>query len=162
MVVFVDGLPQKDQYRIFKIRWPRPPLNPPLGKGGQLIIPPPLQGGVRQQAGGGNDPAMIYEVIARRLKHAEWPMPEVMLIDGGPTQLRAALSARSQIHPLPAIKIVSLAKREEELYLSPHTTPIKIKQSSESLYSLLTHIRDESHRFAISHYRRAHRKIFTH
>lgn len=146
MVVFVDGFPQTDQYRIYKIR---------------ASSFPSKSNGYNLSAGKSDDPRMIGQVIERRLKHHEWSYPNVILIDGGPTQLSAALKAynssngrRTSIQ----IKIVSLAKREEELYLSPHQKPIKIKESSESLYSLLTHIRNEAHRFAIKYYRKEHKK----
>jgi excinuclease ABC subunit C len=133
MVVFVDGLPKKDEYRIFKINT------------------------VHQS----DDPRMIEETVSRRLAHPEWSYPEVILIDGGKTQLNAALSAKSKskISKLKNIKIVSLAKREEELHIPSKPLPVRLKKSSESLYSLITHIRNESHRFAISHYRKRHRKI---
>ena len=130
MVVFYDGMPKKDDYRIFKIR---------------TVL-------------GSDDPRMIHEMISRRLRHPEWQYPDVMLIDGGPTQLSAALSALGR-PTSKLIKVVSLAKREEELFLSPRQiSPIKLKQSSESLYAMLTHIRNEAHRFAIKHYRKSHRK----
>ncbi len=128
MVVFIDGMPATDEYRIFKIK----------------TVP------------GSDDPRMMFETITRRLNHPEWSYPEVMVIDGGPTQLTAALSAWSQSEKAPNLKIVSLAKREEELYLSPRQKPISLKSSSESLFQMLTHIRNEAHRFGIKHYRKAH------
>jgi excinuclease ABC subunit C len=130
MVVFVDGLPQTDQYRIFKIK----------------TVPE------------SDDPRMMHETISRRLVHPEWPYPDVMVIDGGPTQLKFALIAWSQSEKAPNLKIISLAKREEELYLSPRQKPINLKASSESLFQMLTHIRNEAHRFGIKHYRKAHTK----
>ncbi|MEK9175802.1 MAG: GIY-YIG nuclease family protein, partial [Patescibacteria group bacterium] len=128
---WVDFGPSQKDYRIFKIR----------------------------SVAGANDPAMIHEIISRRLKHSEWQYPNVILIDGGPTQLNAAIKAYSSSlgrRTSKLVKIVSLAKCEEALYLSLHQKPIKIKESSESLYSLLTHIRNEAHRFAIKYYRNLH------
>lgn len=133
MVVLVDGMPATDEYRIFKIK----------------TVPE------------SDDPRMMNETISRRLNHPEWAYPDVMVIDGGPTQLKAALIAWSQSEKAPTLKIVSLAKREEELYLSPHQKPIHLKSSSESLFQMLTHIRDEAHRFGIKHYRKAHRQKLT-
>lgn len=180
MVVFVDGLPAKDQYRIFRIK---------------MLANPPMD--VRRPFAKTNsdDPAMMHETITRRLHHPEWQFPDVMLIDGGPTQLQAALRATKtsyfssrrrsprynttiqqeervdekrknlcagkdarKISDFELPIVVSLAKREEKLYLSPTKAPIKLKESSTSLLNLLTHIRNESHRFAIKHYRKAHRK----
>ena len=156
MVVFIDGIPAKNQYRIFKI-------NLDVGHPSYLDV---------QRPSGGNDPAMIREVIARRLKHQEWPYPDVMLIDGGRAQFSAAQTAlgnRIAKWQSDCPKIISLAKparrgsgREEELYISTRKPPMRIKQSSLSLYHLLTHIRDEAHRFAIKHYRKAHRKNVLH
>ena len=66
MVVFIDGLPQKNEYRIFKIK---------------TIV-------------GSDDPSMIKEVISRRFNHPEWPYPDAILIDGGKAQLNAAMVAQ--------------------------------------------------------------------
>jgi len=67
MVVFVDGVPDKSQYRKFKIRMKNEP----------------------------NDIAMLSEIISRRLNNTQWPYPEVMLIDGGIAQLNIAIKAKS-------------------------------------------------------------------
>ena len=161
MVVFVDGVPAKDQYRIFKIRGKELALSPtyPTSSFGRAL---------QEEVFGGNDPAMIREVISRRLQHTEWPCPDVMLIDGGKAQLNAAQAAlgnRIAKWQSDCPKIISLAKsarqgggREEELYISGHKKPLKLKNVSVSLYHLLTHIRDEAHRFALKYYRKAHRK----
>ncbi|OGD63901.1 hypothetical protein A2160_01605 [Candidatus Beckwithbacteria bacterium RBG_13_42_9] len=88
MVAFVNGMPDSSQYRRFKIRLPALP----------------------------NDPAMISHALARRLKHREWPLPDLILIDGGKTQLSRCQKVINQ--PL-KIKLVGLAKREETLILPP-------------------------------------------
>ncbi len=117
MAVFEEGMPAKSRYRKFIIR----------------------------HVAGINDPAMIHEVLARRLRHTEWPLPDFILIDGGKPQLNAALLALKDI----AIKIGALAKREEELYL-PNKKPVALKTAPPPLLHLLQHLRNEAHRFAIS------------
>ena len=131
MVVFTDGMPDKDEYRKFKIK----------------------------TISGANDPAMINEVIRRRLTHPEWPRPNVMLIDGGKTQLAAALSARkgARLGEEKDMKIISIAKREEELYIPGRSQPLKLQRMPIYLLHLIQQIRDEAHRFAISYYRKVHR-----
>ena len=127
MVVFTDGKPDKNEYRKFRIRMPNRP----------------------------NDTAMIREIISRRLNHPEWPYPDIMLIDGGKGQLNAALSIfrLAMSKDLTDIKIVSLAKREEELYL-PNGKIIKLKEGPPPLLHLLQHLRNEAHRFAITYHRK--------
>src|SRR3989344_252700 len=80
MVVFVDGLPDKSQYRKFKIKY-----------SGEIS----------------DDPRMMAEILARRVKHAEWPMPNLIIVDGGITQLNAARSVLPKNQP-----VISLAKKE--------------------------------------------------
>lgn len=129
MVVFVDGLPAKNDYRRFKIRMPARP----------------------------NDVAMIREMITRRLAHREWPLPSVMVIDGGKAQLNVALTATRHVKK---IRVVALAKREEELYLSSNTI-LKLKESSPALLHLMQAVRNEAHRFALSyHHKRRTKTLF--
>ncbi|MFA6304486.1 MAG: excinuclease ABC subunit UvrC [Patescibacteria group bacterium] len=128
MVVLTNGEPDNSSYRRFKIK---------------TVI-------------GANDPAMIAEVIKRRL-HNDWPKPDLILIDGGPTQLNAAVRELKKAgFKLP---IVSLAKREEEIYLPNEAIPIKLPKFSSGL-QLLQRIRDEAHRFAITYYRKLHSKKY--
>ena len=126
MVVLTDGEIDKSQYRKFKIKTIK----------------------------GANDPAMIAEVIKRRLKN-NWPKPDLLLIDGGPTQLNAANKELAQTGL--KLAIASLAKREEEIYLPNEAVPIRLPKFSPTL-QLLQKIRDEAHRFAIAYYRKLHSK----
>ena len=129
MVAFIDGQSDKSQYRRFKIK----------------------------TVFGANDPAMIGEVIKRRFRHPDWLVPDLILIDGGPTQLNAAgRELKKSSFKLP---IISLAKREEEIYLSDEAVPIRLPKFSPAL-QLLQRIRDEAHRFAINYYRRLHSKTY--
>jgi len=104
---------------------------------------------------GANDPAMMSEVISRRLEHKEWPRPDLILLDGGLPQL----SAISKLFKIKNIKIplAALAKKEEEIYIPRHSLPIRLPKNSPVLFTLQA-IRDEAHRFAISHYRLRHKK----
>ena len=129
MVVLTDGEIDKSQYRKFKIKTVK----------------------------GSNDPAMIAEVIKRRLRN-DWPKPDLMLIDGGPTQLNAAYKELSKAKL--KLAIASLAKRNEEIYLPNEAIPIKLPKFSPAL-QLLQMIRDEAHRFAITYYRKLHSKNLT-
>jgi len=126
MVVLTDGEIDKNQYRKFKIKTVK----------------------------GSNDPAMIAEVIKRRLRN-DWTKPDLILIDGGPTQLNAA--TKELRHAKLKLAIASLAKRDEEIYLPNEAIPIKLPKFSPAL-QLLQKIRDEAHRFAITYYHKLHSK----
>ena len=105
---------------------------------------------------GANDVAMIREVLKRRFKHPEWSYPDLMLIDGGKTQLSAA---KFIIHDSKfMIPIIALAKREEEIYTEYSGNPLGISRLPQSLRLIFQHIRDEAHRFAIFYYRYLHEK----
>jgi excinuclease ABC subunit C len=124
LVKFIDGRPFKNGYRRFKIK----------------------------QVKGIDDYAMISEVVERRYKYAirgEELWPDVILIDGGKGQLNAANRTLKKMNA-PDVKILSLAKRDEEIYTQNSDTPLKLPRNSPAL-KLLQYIRDESHRFA-QHY----------
>ncbi len=124
VVQFIDGLPFKHGYRRYKIR----------------------------TVEGVDDFASMREVVSRRLrslkKHGD-SFPDILLIDGGKGQLNAALEAMRAIDVEPPMTI-SLAKREEEIYLPGEAEPKKLSRHSYAL-RLLQYVRDESHRFA-QHY----------
>ncbi len=139
MVVFMNGLADKSQYRKFRIR----------------MAPPP---------GGGHDTDMHREVLGRRLKHPEWPYPDLIVIDGGKGQLNAAfgviheLKAKSQ--KLKAPLVTALAKREEILFTERGQT-IHLWRQDPALLHLFQRIRDESHRFARAYHHKLREKSFT-
>jgi len=124
LVQFLDGLPFKPGYRRYKIR------------------------GVD----GVDDFRSIHEVVARRFKRlsdSSEVFPDILLIDGGKGQLNAAMAAfRDQKIEPPTV--ISLAKREEEVYRPGESEPIRLSRHSFAL-RLLQYVRDESHRFA-QHY----------
>lgn len=120
MVVFTDGCPDRDNYRMFKIKTVK----------------------------GVSDVDMLKEVIHRRLQHHEWQFPDLMVIDGGKPQLNAVMSVISkEAQPL-ARRVVALAKREEELYSPHHLHTIRIDSLPTETGFFFQRIRDESHRFA--------------
>ncbi|HXL06641.1 MAG TPA: excinuclease ABC subunit UvrC [Gemmatimonadales bacterium] len=125
LVWFEAGRPKKAEYRRFRIR------------------------GAPQ-----DDFAAVHEVVTRyltRRRAEDKPLPDLMVIDGGKGQLGAALDAarRAGLEQLP---IVSLAKREEEIYQPGQAEPLRLSRRSPSL-KLLQRARDEAHRFAVSYSR---------
>ncbi len=154
MVVFEDGLPRKGEYRRFVIR----------GVDGQ------------------NDVAAMHEVITRRFKRLlddrasmtatiqadpdDGPLlidpttgaprkfayaPALIVVDGGPPQVAAAAEAMAELG-ITDIALCGLAKRLEEVWLPDQEDPVILPRTSEGLY-LLQRLRDEAHRFAITHHR---------
>ena len=121
---FIDGLPFKPGYRRFKI----------------------------QNVKGIDDFRSIHEVVSRRyqrLYDEQDVFPDILLIDGGKGQLSAAVSAFESLQIEPPV-LLSIAKREEELFRPGQTEPIKLSRHSFAL-RLLQYVRDEAHRFA-QHY----------
>ncbi|MFL5490042.1 MAG: excinuclease ABC subunit UvrC [Gemmatimonadales bacterium] len=134
LVWFEAGRPRKSEYRKFKIR------------------------GAGQQ----DDYAAIQEVLTRyftRRKEEQLPVPDLIVIDGGKGQLSAAVTAVEQLG-FPELPIISLAKREEEVFLPGRTESLRLPRRSPSL-RLLQRARDEAHRFGLAYNRkrRAQRTI---
>ncbi len=133
LVQFIDGLPFKPGYRRYRIR----------------------------AVEGIDDFRSIHEVVSRRfrrLQDQDEVFPDVLLIDGGPGQLSAAVAAfrEQQIEPP---TLLSLAKREEEIYLPGAAEPLRLSRHAFAL-RLLQYVRDEAHRFA-QHYHHILRKKTT-
>jgi excinuclease ABC subunit C len=124
LVQFIDGLPFKPGYRRYKIR----------------------------AVDGVDDFASIHEVVSRRYRRLTDQcemFPDLLLIDGGKGQLNAALDAfRNQLVEPPVV--ISLAKRDEELFLPDQPEPLRLSRHAYAL-RLLQYVRDEAHRFA-QHY----------
>ncbi|MBI3334881.1 MAG: UvrB/UvrC motif-containing protein [Candidatus Portnoybacteria bacterium] len=104
---------------------------------------------------GANDPAMLEEVIKRRLKHLDWPLADLLLIDGGISQRNAALKVIT-LHRGKQPLVWSIAKGEETLYTAKGKMRLGDLLREEA--NTLRAVRDEAHRFAISYYRKLHRK----
>ncbi|MDQ7013074.1 MAG: excinuclease ABC subunit UvrC [Planctomycetota bacterium] len=124
-VCFVDGKPFKNEYRRYRIK---------------------------SVEGGNDDYASIREVVSRRYRDAgegHELYPDVILIDGGLGQLHAALEAFDQLDVRPPM-VISIAKKEELLYVQERGEPIRLSRNNAGL-RLCQSIRDEAHRFA-QHY----------
>ncbi|MFP4460183.1 MAG: excinuclease ABC subunit UvrC [Candidatus Zixiibacteriota bacterium] len=127
MVKFIDGKPYKTGYRRFKIKTVK----------------------------GQDDQACMHEVVKRRLSRIieeDKRLPDLLLIDGGKTQLRAAIKAASELNLLDELEIISLAKKYEEIYHPQFEHTINLPKDSAAI-RLLQRIRDEAHRFAITYHR---------
>ncbi len=127
LVWFEAGRPRKSEYRKFKIQ------------------------GVGQQ----DDYAAIQEVLTRfltRRRDEQLPLPDLIVIDGGKGQLSAAVAAAEQVG-FSDLPIVSLAKREEEVFLPGRAGSLRLPRRSPSL-RLLQRARDEAHRFGLAYNRK--------
>ena len=131
MVVFQDGLPKKSAYRKFK---------------------------VKSTEGKPDDFLSMKEVLSRRLSRLgepKWEKPDLIIIDGGKGQLSSVMQIVKDMGITVGkggIDFVSLAKREEEVFLPNQSESILLPRESNALY-LIQRIRDEAHRFAITFHR---------
>lgn len=104
---------------------------------------------------GPNDFASMKEVITRRytrLMQEGQDLPQLIIVDGGKGQLSAAVEVLDQLGLRGKIAIVGLAERLEEIYFPGDSVPLYIDKNSESL-RVVQHLRDEAHRFGITHHR---------
>ncbi|MDJ0736705.1 MAG: excinuclease ABC subunit UvrC [Nostocaceae cyanobacterium] len=137
-VVFIDGLPAKQYYRHYKIK------NPTI------------------TTGHSDDFASLAETIQRRFrKYIENPQlprvgnpdwPDLVMIDGGKGQLSSVVGILQQMNLLEDLRVVSLAKRREEIFLPGETQPLSTNPEQPGV-QLLRRLRDEAHRFAVSFHR---------
>ena len=152
-VVFIDGIPSKQDYRKYKIKDPN------------VFI------------GHSDDFASIYEVIHRRFKKwsrfkksggdfsilndktnskldnellSDWP--DLIMIDGGKGQLNAAIKALKELNLEEEVTICSLAKKNEEIFIPGFTKSLDTDENQKGVL-LLRRVRDEAHRFALSFHR---------
>ncbi len=135
MVVFANGLPDKNQYRKFRIR----------------SVP------------GISDTAMLKEVLRRRLAHPEWAYPELAVIDGGKGQLNAVLQVlrkfKIQNSKFKIPIVTAMAKREEILFTA-NGRSTRLREQDPALLYLFQRIRDEAHRFARAYHHKLREKYF--
>ena len=132
MVVFIDGKPDKKEYRRFRIKTVEGP----------------------------NDFASMAEVLRRRLsegykasdsEHGFGAVPDLIVVDGGKGQLSSAVEILESMG-MESIPVVGLAKRLEEIYKPYESEPVVLPFNTGEL-RLITHLRDEAHRFAITYHR---------
>ncbi|MDJ0589506.1 MAG: excinuclease ABC subunit UvrC [Pleurocapsa sp. MO_226.B13] len=137
-VVFVDGVPAKQHYRHYKIK------NPDV------------------KIGHSDDFASMAEVLGRRFRKYSNPrdtsylqgddFPDLVMIDGGKGQLSSVVKVLQDLNLLDKVKVVSLAKKREEIFLPGASTPLDTDPEQPGV-QLLRRVRDESHRFAVSFHR---------
>lgn len=105
---------------------------------------------------GPDDFASMKEVLTRRytrmLEEAPDDLPQLIVVDGGKGQLSSAVEALEEIGLRGKIALVGIAKRLEEIYFPGDSVPLYIDKNSESL-KVVQHLRDEAHRFGITHHR---------
>lgn len=126
-VVFKDAKPSKKDYRHFNV----------------------------QTVEGPDDFATMREAVYRRyrrLLEEEQPLPQLIIIDGGKGQLGAALESLEKLNLRGKIAIIGIAKRLEELFYPGDSLPLYLDKRSETL-KVIQHLRNEAHRFGITHHR---------
>jgi excinuclease ABC subunit C len=133
-VVFKNGLPSASDYRHFNIN---------------TVVGP-------------DDFASMKEIVHRRYKRMleeDRSLPDLIVIDGGKGQLSAALEALESLHLRGKIPVIGLAKKLEEVFFPGDTYPILLDRNNPGLL-LLQHIRNEAHRFGITHHRNKRSNAF--
>jgi len=132
MVCFINGKPYKKEYRHYNIKTVEGP----------------------------DDFASMEEVVYRRYKRLmdeEKSLPQLIIVDGGKGQLSSALTSLDRLGLRGKITIIGIAKRLEEIYYPGDSLPLFIDKKSESL-KLIQQLRDEAHRFGITHHRKKREK----
>lgn len=144
MVVFTQGEPDKQEYRKFKIK---------------------------TDQGKANDVRMLKEVMERRFNN-DWPLPDLIIVDGGRAQLNVALSVLKKIKLDPSttlrtsIPVIAVSKGKglrsaqapDKLFFPDQKKPLELPLASPALH-LIKRVRDEAHRFAISYHRLLRKKV---
>ncbi len=133
LVAFAGGKPAKERYRHYRMRGPQEP----------------------------NDYAMMQEVVTRRLARREaWPLPDLLLVDGGRGQLGIAMRVLEESgvtdQPLAAIAKAQAGETHDKIYLPGRKNPLPLRQNHPVLL-FLQRVRDEAHRFAITYQRKLRR-----
>ncbi len=132
MVVFINGRPCKKEYRHFNIR----------------------------TVTGPDDFASMEEVILRRYRRMldeNKALPQLIVVDGGKGQLSAAVKSLEILGLRGKISVIGIAKKLEEIYFPEDPLPLYLDKKSETL-RLIQHLRDEAHRFGITHHRNKRQK----
>ena len=133
-VVFKNGRPSKKDYRHFNIK---------------TVVGP-------------DDFLSMEEVVYRRYKRMienRDSLPQLIIVDGGKGQLKSSLTALKRLNIDQELKVISIAKRLEEIFFPGDSLPLYLDKRSKSL-KLIQHIRNEAHRFGISHHRNKRSKNF--
>ncbi len=128
MVCFRNGKPSKKEYRLFNVKSVDKP----------------------------DDFSTMAEAITRRYRHLqdeELPLPDLIVVDGGKGQVSAAYAVLQKMGLAHRIPLIGIAKRLEEIYRPNDPIPLFIDKKSET-QRIIQHLRDEAHRFGISHHRK--------
>jgi excinuclease ABC subunit C len=128
MVCFINAKPAKKEYRHYNIK---------------TVVGP-------------DDFASMEEIIMRRYKRLldeMKPLPQLIVIDGGKGQLSSALKSLEKLNLRGKITIIGIAKKLEEIYYPGDSLPMFLDKTSETL-RVIRHLRDEAHRFGITHHRK--------
>lgn len=124
MVVFTDGEPDKEAYRLFAIK----------------------------EAVAGDDLHALEEMLVRRFRHAEWDMPDLVMIDGGRPQVDHIAGVFKKYNI--AVPFVGISKYGGDALVFPGGTKLSVKDLARGLKPILLRVRDEAHRFALRASRR--------
>jgi excinuclease ABC subunit C len=160
MVVFEDGLPRKDQYRSFNIAETTDDTDSmyQVLRRRLAYLDRPEEQDEQQAAVALDESGAEVATGPKRKPRFAYP-PQLLLVDGGQPQVEAAARAlRDAGHS--EIAVCGIAKRLEEIWLPGEDFPVILPRTSESLY-LLQRLRDEAHRFAITHQRKRRRNDIT-
>lgn len=134
-VVFKNAKPSKSDYRHFNIKTVEGP----------------------------NDFASMQEVLLRRYKRLmeeNSPLPDLIIVDGGKGQLSSAVETLKKLNIYHQVAVIGIAKKLEEIYYPGDSVPMYLDKKSETL-KIIQQMRDEAHRFGITHHRNRRSKNFT-
>jgi excinuclease ABC subunit C len=134
-VVFKNAKPSKSDYRHFNIKTVEGP----------------------------NDFASMQEVLYRRYKRLieeNTPLPDLIVVDGGKGQLSSAVETLKKLDIYKQVAVIGIAKKLEEIYYPGDSVPMYLDKKSETL-KIIQQMRDEAHRFGITHHRNRRSKNFT-
>jgi excinuclease ABC subunit C len=153
MVVFEDGLPRKDEYRRFSIPESTDDtdsLYRTLTRRLAYLVPASAEAGNDEQRGEQDaEPNEPTDTAGKRKKFSY--RPNLLIVDGGQPQVQAAQKALRE-SGVEGIQLCGIAKRLEEIWLPDSDFPVILPRNSDALF-LIQRIRDEAHRFAITHQR---------
>ncbi len=159
MVVFENGEPKKSDYRKFKINVKQTPDDVAMMR--EMLIrrfrhfPPGVVLIRRRRRRISRDSSAPIGPGPQNDRNKTWPLPDLIVIDGGKAQLNAATKVLTTYNL--QLSVIGLAKKLEEIFVPGRKESIRLPEDSPVLH-LLQRIRDEAHRFAITFYRKRHRK----
>ncbi|OUC13226.1 MAG: excinuclease ABC subunit C [Alkalinema sp. CACIAM 70d] len=157
-VVFVDGLPAKQHYRHFKIKNPdvRPGHSDDFASMAEVITRR-FRKYANAKARGEQIRRWNESSVLTRQSTSFSDFPDLVMIDGGKGQLSAVVNALREMNLLEEIRVVSLAKQREEIFLPGESLPL-VTEAEQPGVQLLRRLRDEAHRFAVTFHRQQRSK----